>query len=280
MKSFGLIFLSLLILGAIVHYLVLSGRYLKVKEVVDGDTIRLTNGETIRLLGIDTPETHDKRTSVQFYGLKASEFLKKLALKQEVSLQFEATRRDKYQRLLAYVTLSQSGICLNEEMIRQGYGFVYTRFPFREMDHYRQLQKEALRAGRGLWAVAWRDSLKTIERKQDLIRNALQDAAGMGASPPNLTGSSAAGNRTDHTGYTNQAAHPTKVTRTSKIQKSYVAVPAPDGIAYIANKNSKVLHRWNCASVKKMKDKNKIPFSSSEQALKEGYKPCPKCMKP
>jgi len=61
--------------------------------------------------------------------------------------------RDKYRRTLAYVFL-EDGTFLNAEIIKQGYGFAYTRFPFKYMDEFRRYQREAREQRRGLWATA------------------------------------------------------------------------------------------------------------------------------
>ena len=46
---------------------------------------------------------------------------------------------------------------------------------------------------------------------------------------------------------------------------------------YVGNKNSHVFHRATCSSASSMKEKNKVPFSSREEAIEKGYKPCSKC---
>ncbi len=53
-------------------------------------------------------------------------------------------------RTLAYVFL-EDGTLLNAEIIKQGYGFAYTRFPFARMEEFRRLEHEAREQGRGLW---------------------------------------------------------------------------------------------------------------------------------
>ena len=58
--------------------------------------------------------------------------------------------KDKYRLTLAYVFL-EDGTFLNAEIIKQGYGFAYTRFPFKYMDEFRGYQREAREQGRGLW---------------------------------------------------------------------------------------------------------------------------------
>jgi len=61
--------------------------------------------------------------------------------------------RDKYNRLLRYVYLPD-GKLLNAEIIAQGYGFAYTQYPFSKMEEFRQLEREAREASRGLWSEA------------------------------------------------------------------------------------------------------------------------------
>jgi micrococcal nuclease len=68
----------------------------------------------------------------------------------EVRLEFDWQRRDKYGRLLAYVYLL-NGTFLNAEIIKQGYGFAYTRFPFKYLEEFRKYEREATESRRGLW---------------------------------------------------------------------------------------------------------------------------------
>ena len=68
----------------------------------------------------------------------------------EVRLEYDWQRRDKYNRLLAYVYLLD-GTFLNAEIIKQGYGFAYTRFPFKYLQEFRKYEKEARENKKGLW---------------------------------------------------------------------------------------------------------------------------------
>ena len=61
-------------------------------------------------------------------------------------------RRDRYGHTLAYAFLG-SEVLLNAEIIRHGYGFVYTRFPFARVQEFRELEREAREQRRGLWRV-------------------------------------------------------------------------------------------------------------------------------
>ncbi len=120
-------------------------------RVVDGDTIVLDGGERVRLIGVDTPETVDPRRPVQRFGKEASAFTRRTVEGKPVRLEYDEDTRDTYGRTLAYVYLSD-GTLLNAEIIRQGYGFAYTRFPFRYQAQFVRLEREAREGGRGLWA--------------------------------------------------------------------------------------------------------------------------------
>jgi micrococcal nuclease len=121
-----------------------------VARVVDGDTIVLRGGERVRLIGVDTPEMNDPRPDVRALAVAAAAFVRATAERKAVRLEYDWERRDRYGRTLAYVYL-EDGTFLNAEIIRQGYGFAYTRFPFRHLEEFRKLEREAREAGRGLW---------------------------------------------------------------------------------------------------------------------------------
>ena len=121
----------------------------------DGDTIAVDmNGrsETIRFIGVDTPETHDPRKAVQCFGKAAASFTKQLIGSNNIRLEADPlnTNRDRYNRLLRYVYLPD-GRLVNAEIIKQGYGFAYLGFPFSKSDDFAQYQREARENERGLW---------------------------------------------------------------------------------------------------------------------------------
>jgi micrococcal nuclease len=125
---------------------------LKVARVIDGDTLKLSTGETVRLIGVDTPETKDPRKPVQYFGKEATAFARQLVEGKSVRLAYDQQRQDKYGRTLAYVYL-EDGRFVNAEIIQQGYGFAYTRYPFRYLEQFRRLEREAREAHRGLWGA-------------------------------------------------------------------------------------------------------------------------------
>ena len=124
----------------------------KVKRAIDGDTLLLTNGERVRLIGVDTPETKHPQKPVQYFGKEASLFTGHMIGGKEARFEFEKHKRDRYGRLLAYVYLLD-GTFLNAEIIKQGYGFAYTRYPFKYMQEFRRYEKEARENRRELWNI-------------------------------------------------------------------------------------------------------------------------------
>jgi micrococcal nuclease len=126
-----------------------------VSRFVDGDTIAVDmNGkvETVRMIGIDTPETHRPNTPVQCYGPAASAYTKNLIGSSQVRLESDpqSTNRDRYDRLLRYVYLPD-GRLVALELLRGGYAFAYTSFPFTKSAEFSQAQDQAQAAQKGLW---------------------------------------------------------------------------------------------------------------------------------
>jgi micrococcal nuclease len=127
-----------------------------VDHFVDGDTIAVNmNGkvETIRFIGVDTPETHKPDTPVQCYGPAAAAYTKRTIGTQKVRLASDSlsTDRDRYDRLLRYVYLTD-GTNLNEAIIKNGYGFYYPYFPFTKSADFAAAEKSAQAAKKGLWS--------------------------------------------------------------------------------------------------------------------------------
>lgn len=131
--------------------------YYRVTEFIDGDTIAVSmNGqsEIIRMIGVDTPETHRPETPVQCYAVEASSYTKDIIGTRSVRLEADPinTNRDRYDRLLRYVYLPD-GSLLAAKLIDGGYGFAYTNFPFQKTEEFKSLENSAKSAGRGLWSA-------------------------------------------------------------------------------------------------------------------------------
>jgi len=130
----------------------------QVVHVVDGDTIQVDiNGskETIRLIGVDTPEVVDPRKPVQCFGREASNKTKEILIGKKVRLESDPTQsnRDKYQRPLRYVFL-EDGTLFNKLLIEQGYAHEYTyqSNSYRYQLEFKTAEKDARENKRGLWA--------------------------------------------------------------------------------------------------------------------------------
>ncbi|MFA6600917.1 MAG: thermonuclease family protein [Candidatus Omnitrophota bacterium] len=155
-----------------------------VQRVVDGDTLQLSNGEKVRLIGVDTSESADNpklrrdaqktgqdRSEIIQMGKAAAEFTRKLAGGKQVRLEYDVQQRDKYGRLLAYVyvvpekpiydfvhsltkmeRLTEMDLFLNAYLVEQGYAQVMTIPPnVKCQELFVKLEKEAREQRRGLW---------------------------------------------------------------------------------------------------------------------------------
>jgi micrococcal nuclease len=136
--------------------------------VTDGDTIHIDmegNDETVRLIGINTPETVDPRRPVECFGKEASARLKELANGKIVRLEYDESQalRDTYGRLLAYVYL-EDGQMLNRKMVAEGYAYEYTYMtPYKYQSEFRELQNIARTSNRGLWSVSTCNGSKKMQ---------------------------------------------------------------------------------------------------------------------
>lgn len=129
----------------------------QVVKVIDGDTITVSKdgvSKTLRLIGINTPETVDPRKPVECFGNEASNKAKELLNGKQVKLEVDPTQGelDKYQRLLRYVFLPD-GTNFNKLMIEQGYAYEYTyNLPYKYQAEFKQAEKESREVKKGLWA--------------------------------------------------------------------------------------------------------------------------------
>ena len=154
-------------------------RTFKVVYIVDGDTLDIDISDEkydhtrVRLLGIDTPETAGGKGEPMYYGAEATAFATKLALNKKVTviLDRKSRTRDRYNRLLAHLEL-KNGKILNEELIRNGFGYADLRFANDRFDKYVKLQDGAMKEKRGLWKEVKREQLpKWLQRERpDLLR--------------------------------------------------------------------------------------------------------------
>ncbi len=129
----------------------------KITKIVDGDTIAVDiagKTETIRLIGINTPEIVDPGKPAECFGKEASNKAKETLTGKSVKLEADSAQgeRDKYNRLLRYIFL-EDGTNFNKMMISDGFAYEYTyNIPYEYQDEFKQAEKEARESKRGLWA--------------------------------------------------------------------------------------------------------------------------------
>jgi micrococcal nuclease len=125
----------------------------RVVDVFDGDTIVVARGDvrdTVRILGVDTPETHHPAKPVQCYGPEASAYTRRRLLGRLVRLEDDVENRDLYGRRLAYVYVGTERF--DDELLRLGYARLLVIEP--NLAHARAMLDAELQAKqhrRGLW---------------------------------------------------------------------------------------------------------------------------------
>jgi len=144
----------ILILGFLFPLPSFADQY-QVSRVIDGDTIEVKKGATkltIRLVGIDAPETSKKKYEPgQPFSQQSTKYLAKLALTRPAEVKSYGS--DRYGRVLGEVFVE--GNNLNLEMVKAGLAEVYRGTPAsgHNMEPYRQAEEEARKAGRGMWVL-------------------------------------------------------------------------------------------------------------------------------
>lgn len=147
--------ITLLIISLFSRLSFVDYRAVKVKDVIDGDTVILANHQKVRYIGIDTPETMQKTETGYEYAPKpfaeaAKEFNRKLVADKVVRLEFDVVKKDKYGRLLAYCFVGDKFV--NAEILKNGLALLYTMVPnIKYVDVLVKAQQEAREEGLNLW---------------------------------------------------------------------------------------------------------------------------------
>lgn len=123
----------------------------RVKRVIDGDTIELENGERVRYIGVNAPESVKPNAPVECFGHEASAYNRSLVEGNDVRLEKDVSERDKYGRLLRYVYVGD--VFVNAKLVEDGYAHT-SSFPpdVARQDLFRSFEREARAGKRGLWA--------------------------------------------------------------------------------------------------------------------------------
>lgn len=135
-----------------------TGESFQITDVIDGDTVKghfikaAAATETVRLIGINAPETGGPYRTKECFGEEAKVHLQEVLSNKTVTLTADSTQldRDKYGRLLRYVFLGDVNI--NEQMIADGFAHEYTyQVPYQYQKTFRAAQDAARTARKGLW---------------------------------------------------------------------------------------------------------------------------------
>lgn len=125
--------------------------FYRVKKVFDGDTLLLTNGQKVRLLGINSPEVAHRNNPAEPGGEEARHWLTLHVAQQKIRLEMDVEKKDKYGRTLAYV-FTEQGAHINLELVKNGLASVVLHPPNL---HYSQAlldaQNIAENARLGIW---------------------------------------------------------------------------------------------------------------------------------
>jgi micrococcal nuclease len=155
------IFVAIAVVVLIVAvYIILSPRASRVTatvaRVIDGDTIELSNGDRVRLLGIDAPERGE-----QFYDA-ATDRLKELVENEAVGLEKDTSHKDEFDRLLRYVFVDD--LFVNMQMIEDGYAYAYVVSPDeRYLEEFVAAENRARNNAVNIWRTAVHDNCLTVE---------------------------------------------------------------------------------------------------------------------
>ena len=124
----------------------------EVKQVIDGDTVVLTNGEKVRLIGINAPEKESDHRLAQPYSLEARLALVALVQNKTVRIETGLDERDRYGRLLGSLYLP-NGEDVQAILLKKGYA-VMVVFPpnLKNLDRYVQAENQAREFGLGVWS--------------------------------------------------------------------------------------------------------------------------------
>lgn len=121
-----------------------------VKAVINGDTIILDNGETLRYIGVNAPKTKYPKMDVYYVGKESFDFNKSLVGGKTVRLEYDVQDRDPTGRLLAYVYIGDTFV--NAELVRKGLAYAAAYPPnLKHQEEFTALEREAREKNLGIW---------------------------------------------------------------------------------------------------------------------------------
>lgn len=145
------VFLTVLILVIIILTGCNQQEEVYIERVIDGDTIKTAAGDSIRLIGVDTPEIDWENNDSEFYAQKARLFTEKMLLNKNIALEYDSEKEDHYGRILAYVFYE--GENFNEILIEKGYASLMIVEPNSKYElDFKKAAAEARSQNLGVWS--------------------------------------------------------------------------------------------------------------------------------
>lgn len=124
-----------------------------IQQVIDGDTLRLDSGKTVRLIGINTPETAKRDRPAQPLADQATAVLANWLTKESVRLETGKEARDRHGRLLTHLR-TRNGDLLETRLVEAGLAWVVAIPPNTEqLTALAAAERRARGAGKGIWSV-------------------------------------------------------------------------------------------------------------------------------
>ncbi|MEW6016135.1 MAG: thermonuclease family protein [Candidatus Zixiibacteriota bacterium] len=224
--------------------------------MIDGDTFALENGQKVRLIGVDCPESLDPNKPMEYFAEESMQFLRGLIEGRVVELEYGPERTDKYGRLLCYVWLDDT-LLVNKHIIQSGHGMAYLRFPHKLEAEFLEAELAARRAPVGMWASprSQPNGKEMWDEYQTLLNNQGQTT---GEKRPWLRDK--------------PAVEKQETSEFGDVDR-YIKKTGQSGdeTVYITRTGAKY-HRGSCSSLRK----SKIPISKKD-AIARGYGPCARC---
>jgi micrococcal nuclease len=141
---------------------VLASEQVEVKRVIDGDTVELKDGRSVRLIGVDAPERTACGDLLSSLAEEATTYLEGKCLGQSVRLEYDQDTLDDHGRTLAYLYV-EGGSFLNKELIQNGYGRANRKYPYGMQAEFFEAERVARDDQLGLWSPDVQALINAIE---------------------------------------------------------------------------------------------------------------------
>jgi endonuclease YncB( thermonuclease family) len=226
----------------------------KVTRIIRADAIEVEGVGAVRMLGIETPDGKSPQQIYAPYTRTALAFTESSLLAKEVRLEFDPTssaqtNKDDQGQAIAYV-FTKDGQLFNGEMIRQGQAFLRTDPPFRRIDEFRALEREAMQAMRGVWGPSGGQAGDASVARNDPTRSDIK-----------------AGGTQD------RAKRPMPLAPSDlDLKTPGPSATSSESLVYVSP-SDRLYHKEGCEYLSKKKQQ---PLQIS-RAKSEGYAPCGRC---